>query len=371
MTLGLDSIHNLAARVAAKVRGALAPAGTGAVRGLVADLTRTRRELLAENAFLRQQLLVAARRVETARFRAIDGALLVALAATFTHWRDALVLVKPETLLRWHRQGFKLLWTWRSRKKSKPGVRLAENIVVLIRRMATANRLWGAERIRGELLKLGYTAAKSTVQRYLARSRGLAPDGQRWSTFLRNQAQAIWCCDLLEVRDLFFRCHYVFVVMHLESRRMLCASSTRAPTADWLAQQLRQLTPFGTGPSFVIRDNDQKFGDVFDSVAQGVGARVIRTPLMSPKANAHVERMIGSVRLECLDHVLVHNELHLQRALDEYRRYFNEARPHQGIGQRRPNAFPRDARAATPAPVQSIVVRPILDGLHNDYRVAA
>jgi transposase InsO family protein len=151
---------------------------------------------------------------------------------------------------------------------------------------------------------------------------------------------------------------------------MLCASSTRAPTADWLAQQLRQLTPFGIGPSFVIRDNDQKFGYAFDSVARAIGARVIRTPPMSPRANAHVERVIGSVRRECLDHVLVHNEVHLQRVLDKYRRYFNEARPNQGIG-RGPNGFSREARAATLAPVRSIVVRPILGGLHHDYRVAA
>jgi transposase InsO family protein len=369
--LSLDPIRRLAARVATKVRGALAPAGSGVARGLVADLTRTRQQLLAENAFLRQQLLVAARRIKRARFRATDRVLLVALAATFTHWRDALVLIKPETLIRWHRQGFRLLWTWRSRKPKKPRVLLAKDVIDLIRRMATANRLWGAERIRGELLKLGHTAAKSTIQRYLARFRGLAPDGQRWSTFLRNQARAIWCCDLLEVRDLFFRCHYVFVVMHLETRRMLCAVSTRTPTAQWLAQQLRQLTPFGAGPKFVIRDNDQKFGEAFDAVASGAGAKIIRTPLMSPKANAHVERMIGSVRRECLDHILVHNELHLQWALDEYRRYFNEARPHQGIGQRRPNAFPHDPRAAAPLPPATIVARPVLDGLHHDYRAAA
>jgi transposase InsO family protein len=369
--LGLASIRHLVARAATQVRGALAPAGSGIVRGLVADLTRTRQELLAENAFLRQQLLVAARQIKRARFRVTDRALLVALAATFAHRRDAFVLVKPETLLRWHRQGFKLLWTWRSNKKSKPGVRLAKDVIDLIRRMAVANRLWGAERIRGELLKLGYTAAKSTIQRYLARFRGLAPDGQRWSTFLRNQAHAIWCCDLLKVRDLFFRCHYVFVVMHLETRRMLCAISTRQPTAPWLAQQLRHLTPFGAAPKFLIRDNDQKFGEAFDAVASGAGAQIIRTPLMSPKANAHVERMIGSVRRECLDHVLVHNELHLKRVLDEYRSYFNEARPHQGIGQKRPIAFAHAARAATAAPVQSIIAVPILDGLHHDYRAAA
>jgi transposase InsO family protein len=289
----------------------------------------------------------------------------------FSHWRDALILVKPETLLRWHRQGFKLLWTWRSKRKSKSGPRLSRDVIDLIRSMATANRLWGAERIRGELLKLGYSAAKSTIQRYLARLRGLAPDGQKWSTFLRSQASAIWCCDLLEVRDLWFRCHYVFVVMHLETRRMLWAIATTAPTADWLAQQLRLLTPFQAGPKFLIRDHDQKFGVAFDAVVRGAGLQTIRTPLMSPKANAHVERMIGSVRRECLDHMLVHDERHLQRVLDEYREYFNHARPHKGIGQRRPMACAQEARAAPAVAVRRIVARPILDGLHHDYRAAA
>jgi transposase InsO family protein len=237
--------------------------------------------------------------------------------------------------------------------------------------MATVNRLWGAERIRGELLKLGYTAAKSTIQRYLARFRGLAPDGQKWSTFLRSQASAIWCCDLLEVRDLWFRCHYVFVVMHLETRRMLCAVATTAPTADWLAHQLRLLTPFGEGPKFLIRDHDRKFGEAFDTVVRGAGAQTIRTPLMSPKANAHVERMIGSIRRDCLDHVLVHNEQHLQRVLDQYREYFNSARPHQGIDQRRPGVFVQLPLRTKPTLPATIVALPVLDGLHHDYRVTA
>jgi transposase InsO family protein len=176
---------------------------------------------------------------------------------------------------------------------------------------------------------------------------------------------------LLEVRNLWFRCHYVFVVMHLETRRMLCAVATMAPTADWLAQQLRLLAPFQAGPKFLIRDHDQKFGAAFDAVVRGAGAQTIRTPLMSPKANAHVERMIGSVRRECLDHMLVHDERHLRRVLDQYREYFNGARPHQGIGQRRPMAFAHEARAAIAVAVRQIVARPVLDGLHHDYRAAA
>ena len=168
----------------------------------------------------RQQLVVATRRLKRARFTRRDRVILVALSTLFTRWREALLLVKPETVLRWHRQGFRLLWAWRSKSSRRPGTRLAKAVVALIQRIATENRRWGAERIRGELLKLGYTAAKSTIQRYMSRFRGTAPEGQRWSTFLRNQAQGIWSCDLFEVRDVWFRCHSVFVVMHLQTRRL-------------------------------------------------------------------------------------------------------------------------------------------------------
>jgi transposase InsO family protein len=204
----------------------------------------------------------------------------------------------------------------------------------------------------------------------MSRFRSTAPAGQRWSTFLRNQTQGIWCCDLFEVRDLWFRCHYVFVVMHLETRRLLRAVSTNQPTAEWLAQQLRQSTQFGTGPWFLIRDHDAKFGAVFDAVARGVGTEIIRTPIRAPKANAHVERLIGSLRRECFDHMIVLGEAHLQRALDEYRAYFNRARPHQGIGQRRPESFglPAPARQAVTGP---IVARPVLGGIHHEYRLAS
>ncbi len=237
--------------------------------------------------------------------------------------------------------------------------------------MAIQNRLWGAERIRGELFKLGWSVAKSTIQRHISRIRSTPPDGQRWSTFLRNQAAGIWSCDLLEVRDLWFRCHFVFVVMHLASRRMLHAATTTAPSADWLAQQLRQLTPFGQGPKFLLRDHDAKFGTVFDDVANGAGVRVIRTPVLAPKANSYCERLIGSVRRECLDHVLVLGEDHLQRMLDRYRDYYNAHRPHQGIAQRRPDVFDRPARAPQPAAPHRVISRPVLGGLHHDYRLAA
>jgi len=356
------------------VQGALAPkpgAAAGPGRGLITDLARSKKELLAENAFLRQQLLVAARHVRKPLFRAWDRLTLVVLAALFANWRSALVLVKPETLLGWHRDVFRLFWRWRSRRKAPAKPRISADVVLLIRRMATENRLWGAERIRGELLKLGHSVAKGTIQRYISRIRRTPPEGQRWSTFLRNQAAGIWSCDLFGVRDLWFRCHFVFVVMQLESRRLLLAAATTAPSAEWLAQQLRQLTPFGQGSKFLLRDHDAKFGTVFDDVAKGAGVRVIRTPVMAPKANAHCERLIGSVRRECLDHLLVFGEGHLQRVLDQYRAYYNTCRPHQGIGQRRPDTFDRPARAPDLVVRHDVISRPVLGGLHHDYRSAA
>lgn len=344
---------------------------SGPARGLLADVMRTRSELLVENAFLRQQLLVASRAVKKPKFRASERALLVVLAAVFSHWRDALVLVKPDTLLRWHREGFRLFWKWRSRRKPSSAPPLSPEVIHLIRRMGTENPLWGAERIRGELLKLGIAVAKRTVQRHLSRVRTMPPDGQRWSTFLRQQATGIWACDFVEVRDLWFRCHYVFVVIHLETRQLVHAASTLAPTAAWTVQQLRDLTAFGNGPKFLLRDNDGKFTATFDDVALGAGIRVVRTPVLAPKAAAYVERFIGSLRRECLDHVLLLGEGHLQSVLAEYGSYFNRARPHQGIDQRRPAAFSSPALSPAFVPGAGVEARRVLGGLHHDYRLAA
>jgi transposase InsO family protein len=286
------------------------------------------------------------------------------------HWRQALVLVQPETLLRWHRDLFRRLWTWRSKPKSVRSPRLSMDVIALIRIMALDNRLWGAERIHGELLKLGLSVATSTIQGYIARFRS-TPRGQSWSTFLRNQAAAIWSCDLFEVRDLCMRAHYVFVVMHLETRRLLLATSTTEPSSGWLAQHLRNLTPPGLAPKFLIRDHDCKFGQSFDDVARGAGIRIIRTPKLAPKANAHCERAIGSVRRECLDHILILNGRHLQLVLDEYRGYFNTSRPHQGIDQRRPSSLDKPALGRKPPAGARVVARHVLGGLHHTYQIAA
>jgi putative transposase len=360
------TLADLAARAMRALRQACRPSGVA--RGFIADLTRSRAELIAENALLRQQLIVASRAVKRPAFRVHEQGLLVLLASLYRGWRQALLLVKPETVLRWHREGFRVFWRRASRQHGPREPRVAPEVVALIHRMATENRLWGAERIRGELLKLGVRIAKRTVQRYMRGGAGpVAPrPGQRWRTFLRNHT--VWACDFLQTYDIWFRPIYAFFIVDVNAKRVVQVSVTRAPTQAWTAQQIRNATPFGHAPQFIIRDRDDKFGAVFDRVAAGVGTRVLHTAVRAPLMNAVCERFLGSVRRECLDHVIILSERHLRYVLAEYAlSYFNPARPHQGIGQQAPVRTER-SRAKFAGPVEAI---PVLGGLHHDYRAAA
>jgi transposase InsO family protein len=242
---------------------------------------------------------------------------------------------------------------------------VAEEIVTLISDMAQANRTWGAERIRGELLKLGITMAKSTIQKYIKQVRGPLSTKQTWSTFLRNHAKEIWACDFLQTYDLFFRTIFVFVIIELESRRLVHFGVTRSPGDDWVAQQLREATPFGEGPRFLIRDNDNKYGSAFARVADGSGIKVLPTPYQAPQANAICERFLGSIRRECLDFFLILSEQHLRKIMKQYQAYFNYARPHQGINQRIPCPAQQSEEQASRG---DIISQPVLGGLHHDYQ---
>jgi hypothetical protein len=355
----------LATRTMRALRKACRPSGVAG--GVAADLTRSRAALIVENAFLRQQLIVASRSVKRGGFRGHERGLLVLLARLLPRWRSALLLVEPQTVLRWHRAAFRLLWRRRSRSAGSREPRMAPDVVALIERMAIENRLWGAERIRGELLKLGIRVAKRTVQRYMRGARPPSPPrGQSWATFLRNHT--VWACDFLQTYDIWFRPVFAFFIIDVNSRRAVHMAVTRAPTRQWTAQQLRNATPFGQGPRFLIRDRDDKFGPVFDRVAKGVGTRVVRTAVQAPLMNSVCERFLGSVRRECLEHLVILSERHLQHVLAEYAlSYFNAARPHQGIGQRIP--VPGEhvpVRLAGP-----LTARPVLGGLYHDYRAVA
>jgi len=364
--------RHLARPVVAAVRARVAPltrpVPIAVAVGAAADATRSRSDLLLENALLRHQLVVLVRTVKRPRLTAVDRGLLVLLASQRHTRADALVVVRPETVLRWHRQGFQLFWRRKSRPRSAPKPKLAAGTIALIREMATANRLWGAERIRGELLKLGPRVSKRTVQKYLARDHSPRPSGQPWATFLRNHAHETWACDFLPVTGLLFRPLYAFFSIALDTRRVVHVGVTRHPTDAWVAQQRRAAMPFGEAPRFLIRDNDGKYGACFDRLTAASGIRVLRTPVRALRANATCERFLGSVRRECLDHLLVLGECHLARVLREYVAYFNGARPHQGIGQRLPHPAPAPRASERGS---AVVARPILGGLHHDYRRAA
>ncbi len=335
-------------------------------RGAVTDVTRSKRDLMLENALLRQQLLVLERQIKRPKLRWRDRALMVILASRVATWQQALLIVKPATVLRWHRDLFRLMWRRKSQAKKTGGrPRLAYEQVTLIRCLAKENLTWGAERIRGELLKLGLPVAKSTIQHYLKRRRAAGPGSQTWRTFLRNHASAIWACDFLQTHDICFRDIFVFVIIELASRPVVHVTVTRHPTDAWVAHQLREATPFDEGPRYLIRDNDNKYGPRFNFVAVGTGIKILRMPIAAPRANACCERFLGSLRRECLDFLLILNERHLLGQVRAYVGYFNRARPHQGIDQRIPVM---STALSHPSLDDPIVALPVLNGLHHDYQ---
>jgi hypothetical protein len=228
------------------------------VAGALGDLVRGRPALVAEDACLRQQLVILHRSGKRPRCTPTDRARLVLLGSRVRAWRQALVIGRPETVPRWHRQGFRLLWRQRSRSRSSPQPKVAAGTIALIRELAAANRLWGAERIRGELLKRGTRVATTTVQRHLRGARPPRRAAQTWATFLRNHADAIWACDVLPVTGLLFRPLHAFFVIALGTRRVGHVGVTPHPTDAWVAQQLREATPFDQRPRYLIRDRDSK-----------------------------------------------------------------------------------------------------------------
>jgi putative transposase len=245
------------------------------------DMTRSKSELVLENALLRQQLAVLQRQVQRPKLSWRDRTLIVLLASQLRSWKQTLVIVQPDTVLPWHRDLFRWVWRRKSKPDRMPGrPPLTDEVVALIRQIGEENHTWGAKRIQGELLKLGVRVSKSAIQKYIAEVRKSLPPKQNWSTFLRNHANQIWTCDFLQTYDVFFRTLFVFVIIELGSRRVVHFGVTRPPTDRWIAQQLREAMPFGAKPRFLTRDNDRKYGASFDRVAAGIG--VLGTPYRAP-----------------------------------------------------------------------------------------
>lgn len=367
----VETVQPIVKMVEARVKAWTKPATDSLIGGAVADLVKSKEQLIVENAFLCQQVIVLKRQVARPQLTAKDRSLLVLMASRVRDWKNALLIVKPDTLLRWHRQGFKLFWRQKSRGQARKP-RLSAETVALIKQMALENRRWGAKRIRGELLKLGIRVNKGSIRRYMWQARRQLPPqhhGQTWATFLANHASEIWTCDFVQTYDRFFRIVFLFLIIEHGSRRVVHVGVTRSPSDAWVTQQLREATPFGQGPRFLICDNDGKFGAQFERVAEGSGINLIHTPVEAPKANAICERFVGSVRRELLDHILILSERHLQRKIKEYVQYFNRARPHQGIHQQIP--YPLGGICVPEHERGDLVSLPVLGGLHHDYRWTA
>jgi transposase InsO family protein len=332
--------------------------------------------LAAENLFLRKQLALYQERQVTPR-RATDATRLALLwLGRWFDWRHALAVVQPETFLRWHRQGFSLFWRWKSTSGRPP---LPVDLQALIRRMARENPTWGQERIANELLlKLGLKVSPRTVRKYMpdhcVKGPGQRGQCQRWSTFIRNHAKGIVACDFCVAITATFRLLYVFVVIEHASRRLLHINVTAHPTAPWTMQQFREAIPADHTYRILIHDRDAIFSKTVDQSVRHMGLRVIKTPVRTPVANSICERVLETLRRECLDFVIPLNDKHLYGILKEWVGHYNQGRPHMSLGP----GIPEPVRALPiPRPIhphrlpagQRVVARPVLDGLHHDYRL--
>jgi len=274
------------------------------------------------------------------------------------------VIVKPETVIAWHRRGFRLYWSWKSRHpQGRPSV--SREIIGLIRKMSMANPRWGAPRIHGELLKLGFDLSESTVAKYMLSRR--TPPSQTWRTFLTNHAKTFVSSDFFVVPTVFFRVLFVFVILSHDRRRPVHVAVTEYPTSEWVAHQLLEAFPWDSAPQYLLRDQDGSYGEKFSEAARWLGVREVLTAPQSSWQNPYVERLIGSIRRECLDHVMVLNETGLRRILKSYFDYYERSRTHLSLGKDAPIARP-----IQPVGTGTIIAIPQVGGLHHRYeRIAA
>src|SRR5881394_3261610 len=272
---------------------------------------------------------------------------------------DAMVLVKPATVVEWHRKGFRLYWRWRSRRSGRP--RISPEIRDLIRRMSNANPLWGAPRIHGELLKLGIKISQATVGRWMPwRPKVPSPT---WRSFLRNQLPDTVAIDMFVVATATFHLLYTLIVLSLDRRRVIHFAITPNPTQDWLSRQMTEAFPWDTAPRYLLRDRDKSYGPAFRHRVRAMGITEVITAPRSPWQNPYAERLIGSIRRECLDHVIIFNERHLRRVLSSYFQYHHDTRTHLSLGE----DCPRPRPIQSPSAGHNIIAFPEVGGLHHRY----
>src|SRR5664279_151590 len=328
------------------------------VLAVLASPFKSKSRLEAENAVLRHQLIVLQRKVRgRAHLTNNDRWFFVQMYRWFPSILKVVTIIEPETLVRWHRAGFRRYWRWKSRsREGRPQIEIA--LRALIRQMSMENLLWGAPRIHGELLKLGFEVAQSTVAKYMVKRRG--PPSQGWRTFLCNHAPDIAAMDLFVVPTIGFKLVYGFVIVRLHRRDLVWTNVTTNPTAEWVARQITEAFPWDGAPRYMIRDRDRIYGTIVTRRLCDMGIRDKPIAPASPWQNGFAERLIGSIRRECLDHVIVLGETHLRRILKLYADYYNSVRTHRSLH--------KDAPISRPIHQTGIIrSHPILGGLHHHY----
>jgi len=295
------------------------------------------------------------------RLKRADRVLFVLISRILKNWRQSITIVKPDTVIRWHRKGFKLFWRWKS-SHGKPGRNpIDPEIRKLIRDMSSANHLWGAPRIHGELLKLGIDVSQATVRRYMVKHKN--PPSQTWKTFLNNHTKELVAIDFFIVPTVTFSLLYVFVILAHDRRRVVHFNVTKSPTAAWTGQQIIEAFPWDSAPKYLIRDNDKIYGFDFIERVRSIGIIPVRTAYKSPWQNSYCERVIGTIRRDCTDHLIIFNEKHLKRVLSQYiNEYYNVSRTHLSLDKDCPE--PRDIETPEMGKIGDI---PILGGLHHRY----
>src|SRR6266853_2607416 len=323
----------------------------------------SREDLVLENLALRQQLL--ALHAKRPRLPALHKLFWVALRTFWSGWTKPLVLVTPRTVVSWHRAGFRLYWAWVSRARQVGRKHLSKEVRALIFRMIAENPTWGAPRIHGELVKLGFDLSERSVSRWVRRFPRDPDRSKRWLAFLRNHREAIAAMDFFTVPTITFGVLYCFFVISHDRRRILHLNVTRHPTSIWIVQQLREAFPFQPAAKFLIFDHDRKYGFEVPAAILSMKIVCIQTSRQSPWQNGVAERWVGSCRRDLIDHVIALNERHLKRVLSEYVRYYHEDRTHLGLNKETPNGRPRLA------PTGRVIAYRRLGSLHHRYDRAA
>jgi putative transposase len=325
----------------------------------VVSAAKGRRELALENLALRHQLAILRRQSKKPRLKDTDRLLWLGLRRVWPAWKSSLFLVQPATVVKWHRAGFRRYWRFKSRPKGgRP--KIDPEVRKLIREMWNTNPTWGKPRIQAELAKLGIAVSDSTVAKYKPKRR--KPPSQSWRTFLDNHQEDIVAVDFFTVPTATFRVLYVLLIMSHDRRKIIHFNVTDSPTSAWTARQLLEAFPFDTAPRFLIRDNDAIFSAEFSSRVESLGIEEVRTAIRSPWQNSYCERLLGTIRRECLDYIIVVNEQHLRRVLRSYVDYYHSSRTHQSLDNDSP------VRRAIESPEMGRVIAfPEVGGLHHRY----